>query len=407
MNFLFLHQNFPAQFRHIAAALAGDVRHTVVGLGESENVKVNPKVHPHLNVFGYPAPPAVNPSTHHYIQPFEHHIRRGQNVIRALNTISQSGFIPDVVVGHSGWGETMFVRDIYPQARIVDYCEFFYQPKGSDVNFDAEFPTQVDDIFRVRVKNSTQWMNLLDCDLGISPTHWQRSTYPSLIQEKIHVIHEGIHTHVVTPNANAHIRVGHQDFKAGDEILTYVARNLEPYRGFHVFMRSLPEILERRPNARVLIVGGDQVSYGAPLPNGQSYKDKYMQALNGRLDTSRVHFLGRVSYADFIKVLQVSAAHVYLTYPFVLSWSMLEAMSAGCLVIGSSTPPVQEVIEHQRNGLLVDFFDSAQLAHTVCEALAHPLRYAALRAQARQTIIERFDLTTHCLPQWINLLENC
>lgn len=404
MKFLFLHQNFPGQFRHVAAALASDPRHTVVGMGEADNVKHYPKVHPQLNVIGYPSPPPVNPHTHHYIQPFEQHIRRGQNVIRALNTLSQNGFIPDVIVGHSGWGETMFVRDIYPNARIIDYCEFFYQPKGSDVNFDPEFPTQVDDIFRVRVKNSTQWMNLLDCDVGISPTQWQRSTYPALVQDKIQVIHEGIHTDVACPNANADLQIGSHTFRAGEEILTYVARNLEPYRGFHIFMRSLPELLRRRPHARVLIVGGDLVSYGAPLASGQTYRQKYLQELQGQIDLSRVHFLGRIGYGDFIKVLQVSRAHIYLTYPFVLSWSMLEAMSAGCLVIGSQTAPVHEVIEHQRNGLLVNFFDVQQLADTACEALAHPEACVSLRQQARQTVLDRYDLRSRCLPQWLDLL---
>jgi glycosyltransferase involved in cell wall biosynthesis len=199
--------------------------------------------------------------------------------------------------------------------------------------------------------------------------------------------------------------VNGRTLRAGDEVITFVNRNLEPYRGYHVFMRALPEMLRCRPDAVALIVGADGVSYGAAAPHGKTWKQIFLDEVKDRLDTSRVFFLGRLAYADYLKVLQVSACHVYLTYPFVLGWSCIEALSAGCLVVGSRTRPVEEVIEHERNGLLVDFFDVAGLADTVVHCLARREHYAHLRAAARETAVQRYDLATICLPEQLRLIE--
>jgi glycosyltransferase involved in cell wall biosynthesis len=223
----------------------------------------------------------------------------------------------------------------------------------------------------------------------------------------LRVIHEGIDTRVVAPNAEARLKLPNleRELSSGDEVLTYVARNLEPYRGFVSFMKALPAILERRPQAQVLIVGGDDVSYGQRLPPGKTYREELIKELGDSLDLSRVHFLGKVPYPIFLKVLQISRAHVYLTYPFVLSWSMLEAMSAGCLVIGSRTPPVQEVLRHQDNGLLVDFFAISEIADAIVDALANPSAYQAVRARARRTVIDGYDLQSVTLPAQLRLLR--
>jgi glycosyltransferase involved in cell wall biosynthesis len=224
----------------------------------------------------------------------------------------------------------------------------------------------------------------------------------------LNVIHEGVDSTVARPDPTARLILANEsrvEFKAGDEIVTYVARNLEPYRGFPSFMRSLPKILAARPNARVLIVGGDEVSYGARLPQGESYKKRLLAELGDSLDLSRVHFLGKIPYGAFIKVLQVSRVHVYLTYPFVLSWSMLEAMSAGCLIVGSRTQPVQEVLHHGANGLLVDFFSPDEIADRVTAALEDRLAFESLRQNARQTVLDRYDLRSVCLPAHLRLLN--
>ena len=225
----------------------------------------------------------------------------------------------------------------------------------------------------------------------------------------LRIIHDGIDTALVQPNPAATLTAPAADgtlvsLQAGDEIVTYVARNLEPYRGFPSFMRSLPKVLGARPQARILIVGGDEVSYGTAPGDGRTWRQQLLGELQGSLDLSRVHFLGRVPYPLFLKVLQVSAAHVYLTYPFVLSWSMLEAMAAGCLVIGSRTAPVEEVIRDGENGLLVDFFKPEELAGKVIAALEAPGDFAAVRRNARQTVIEKYDLKRVCLPGQLNLI---
>ncbi len=405
MKFLFIHQNFPGQFLHVVQALADNPAHEVWAMGEARNMQGRPSLHSRLRTVAYQAELPDNSATHHYLRDHEQHVRRGQIVARALLQLQQGGFYPDVIVAHPGWGEGLFVKDIYPRSRYLAYLEFFYHGQGADVGFDPEFPCQLDDLARVRVKNNTQLLTLVACDEGLAPTQWQKSRYPQAFHDKIRCVHDGIDCQRLRPDAEASFTWQGQDFQAGQPIVTFVARNLEPYRGFHSFVRALPRLQALYPEAQVLMVGGDGVSYGRRLPPGESYKARYCQALQGQVDWSRVHFLGRIPYSDYVRVLQVSAAHVYLTYPFVLSWSMLEAMAAGCLLVASATPPVQELIQHGQNGLLVDFFQPEALAETVAHVLRTPEAYQGLRQQARATIQNHYDLQQHCLPQWLAWLQ--
>jgi glycosyltransferase involved in cell wall biosynthesis len=244
-------------------------------------------------------------------------------------------------------------------------------------------------------------------DRGLSPTFWQKALYPIWAQQRIDVLLDGIDTDTVRPDCLAALTLAGTNVKisAGQEVVTFVSRNLEPYRGVHIFMRCLPEILSKRPNAKIIIVGGEDKGYG-PLPaNGRSWLRMMMDEVGGQLDLSRVIFVGQVEYGAYLSILQTSAVHVYLTYPFILSWSIMEAMSAGCLVVASGTAPVREVIEHGVNGLLVDFFDTSALAAAVTNALAEPSAYAHLRSNARKTIVERYGLHSVCLPRQIELIE--
>ncbi|MES2538793.1 MAG: glycosyltransferase family 4 protein [Pseudomonadota bacterium] len=405
MKFLLVHQNFPGQFRHLAKALADDPAHQVIGIGDAGNLEGRAPLHPGIKVFSYRPHGRGRKDTHHYLRDFEGHVRRGQSVVRAALSLKEQGFRPDVVLAHPGWGEALFLRDVFPDARHIDYFEFYYHGADGDVGFDPEFPATLDDRLKVRVKNSTQLHSLVACDQGWSPTEWQKQRFPAEFHSRIRVIHEGVDTQAIGPDAGAWIDAGARRFHAGDEVVTYVARNLEPYRGFHVFMRALPALLAQRPDAHVLIVGGDEVSYGRRLPDGQTYRQLYCEELGDRVDWPRVHFLGKLPYAAYLKVLQVSAAHVYLTYPFVLSWSMLEAMAAGCALVASATSPVQEVVRDGENGLLVDFFDGEGLARSVAEVLARPENFRAMRERARRTVVDDYDLRTHCLPRLLEMLE--
>jgi len=405
MKILFVHQNFPAQYRWLAETLAQDKRCQVMALGDASNLKQRGKI-PRISLAGYASPPSASARTHHYVRPLEGAVRRGQAVVRACLELRKRGFVPDIVYAHPGWGEALFLKDVYPDARLTLYCEFYYRAQGADVGFDPEFPATLDDLCRVRIKNSASLLSLEAADSGISPTQWQRNAFPALFRDRITVVHEGVDTDLVRPDPRAEVVLAGKGvtLTAKDEVVTYIARNLEPYRGFHIFMRALPEIQRRRPRAHVLIVGADGVSYGTPLPKGQTYKKKYLDEVGSRLDLSRIHFLGQVPYKTLLRIYQISSAHVYLTYPFVLSWSILEAMAAGCTVIASRTPPVEEVIADGENGLLVDFFSPDEIATRVDEVLGRSRETAKMRERARKTVVGGFDLRRVCLPRQLELL---
>jgi glycosyltransferase involved in cell wall biosynthesis len=335
-------------------------------------------------------------------------VLNAQEVARIAIDLRTAGFYPDVMLGHNGWGEIWYLKDIFPNAPLIGYFEFFYRLQGADVAFDPADPVTPDTAPRLRTKNLGNLLALDTADLGQTPTQWQKSVYPRRYHPILHVIHEGIDSQVVTPDPTARVKITADgpEIAAGDEIVTYVARNLEPYRGFPTFMRSLPAILTARPKARVLIVGGDEVSYGSRPTGPLNFREQMLAELKGSLDLSRVHFLGKIPYPAFVKVLQVSRVHVYLTYPFVLSWSMLEAMSAGCLIVGSRTQPVEEVIHHAGNGVLVDFFSHAEVSQRVIEALEDRRGHDSIRQNARQTIVDQYDLRTVCLPAHLRLLAS-
>ena len=388
MRYLFVHQNFPGQYRHLAAHYASQKQNQVVAIGEKANLLRQPRL-PRVNVFGYEV--QEQPS-----DPFEapvlKAIRRGKRVAGGALQLKRQGFEPDVIFAHLGWGEALFLKDVFPKAKMLLYCEFFYRSSGSDMAFDPEFPVNGEKILRLRVMNAPLLMSLDVSDWGMAPTHWQHKQFPAGYASRMTVVHDGIDTDVVAPGKGAR----------DEELITYVARNLEPYRGFHIFMRAIPEIQKRRPNARIVIVGGDEVSYSPRLPPGQTYRERMLREIEGKADLSRVQFLGKLPYRQYVELLQKSSVHVYLTYPFVLSWSLLEAMSAGCLVVGSRTAPVEEVMRDGENGLLVDFFSPEGIAARVDQALSMDSRL--IRQRARATVIEDFDLKRVCLPAQLGMV---
>ena len=403
MKLLFVHQNFPGQYLHLARHLSAIPGNEIVFITQRQDAAL-----PGIRNLVYRPHRKVTPGQHHYLADTEAGLLNAQAVVRIALDLKASGFVPDVMLGHNGWGEIWFLKDVFPHTPLIGYFEFFYRFLGADVGFDPSEPRLFDTAPRVRTKNLGNLIGLDAADFGQTPTQWQRSLYPAAYQSKLQVTHEGIDTGLVVPDADARIKLADAGIERGrdDEVVTYVARNLEPYRGFYSLMRSLPAILEQRPHAHVIIVGGDEVSYGHHLPQGQTHKQQMLAELGSALDRTRVHFLGKVPYSTYLKVLQVSSVHVYLTFPFVLSWSMLEAMSAGCLLVASRTAPVEEVVRDGENGFLVDFHSPAEIAAKVADALAAGREgFASIRENARRTIVEQYDLKTICLPEQLRLLE--
>jgi glycosyltransferase involved in cell wall biosynthesis len=401
---LFLHQNFPGQFRHVASALQQQPGNQLLALVPAGHT--GPKI---IRTREYPFDPRQARTNFPLAGRYTDRVARGAAAVAVMRKLRAEGFAPDLVIGHCGWGETLFVRDVWPDCRILLHAEFFYRAQDSDVDFDPEFPPPDVESLRLemRTRNSTTIIGLLDADRGITPTAWQASLFPEKLRTNITVLHEGIDTDVIRPSPAASVALDASglELRPGDEVVTFVNRDLEQYRGYHIFMRALPRILERRPKARAIIVGGNGVSYGAAAPAGKSWREIFFHEVRDRLDTRRVHFVGRVPHQTLLGLMQVSAAHVYLTYPFVLSWSMLEAMSAGALVVGSRTPPVEEIITHGTNGILCDFFDVNGVADAVIDALTDQARYQPLRDAARRSVVERYDLKGVCLPAWLALCQ--
>lgn len=410
MKILFIHQNFPGQFKFLAPALAGRGHH-VTALSTKEKKAC---IRQGVRIIPYGIARGSSRDVHPWLSDFETKVIRGQACFQAAKQMAASGYSPDLIISHPGWGESLFLKELWPAARLRIYCEFYYHAEGTDVGFDPEFPSSGPEAFcRLKMKNLNNLVHMEMAEAGLSPTRWQASTFPQPFRSKISVIHDGIDTRILKPSHEARLTLTTSGgssvaLSRNDEVITFVNRNLEPYRGYHTFMRSLPGILERRKEARILIVGGDDVSYGAKPPAGLTWKTKYIREVRPRIsdsDWQRVHFLGQIPYREFIRLLQISSVHVYLTYPFVLSWSLLEAMACGCAIVASDTAPLQEVIDPGHNGLLFDFFDPASLTEHVANLADNKKLQERLGRNARQFAVEHYDLMSVTLPQQIEWVE--
>lgn len=410
MKILFIHQNFPAQFKYLAPALAARGHEiTVISMRTPSEV-----VNPSIRWYVYQPERASTPSIHPWVADFETKVIRSEACFHVMSKLCKQGYIPDLVVAHPGWGESLFVKEVWKDTKLYLYCEMFYRSSASDIDFDPEFMN--DDIrnaCRIKLKNTHNILNFEIADAGISPTFWQADTFPDSFRRRITVIHDGIATDTLQPRDNSTLDVVTLDgirlnLSRGDKVVTFVSRNLEPYRGYHHFTRALPRILKSNPDVKVVLIGGSEVSYGPRSKDGKSWKDIFRDEIAGKLsknEWARVHYLGNVSYEQFVRTLQISRVHVYLTYPFVLSWSVLEAMSIGCAVVASDTAPVREVVMDEQNGCLVNFFDSGALAEKVTEILRDEVKQRRLGSCARKLVQERYDLKTVCLPRQIEWIE--
>lgn len=379
LDVLFIHQNFPGQFRHLAAHLARrpGIRVRAISRDHAPGLAG-------ISLHRYRPHRRASAETHPYARTFEEGVLHGQQVLRLLLKLQQEGYRPGIVIAHPGWGESLFVGQAFPGVPLIHFCEYYYGRPGADAGFDSEFPLTMHGAATIHSRNAMHLLNLENCTLGITPTQWQYSLHPAAYRPKLRVIHEGIDTEHLGPDPEARLALPDgRELKPGDPVVTYVARNLEPYRGFHRFMRALPGLLAAHSTCQVVVIGGDAVSYGSKPKDAPNWRAKLLR--ENPVDPSRVHFLGKVDYATYRKALQVSAAHVYLTYPFVLSWSLLEALACGCLVIASDTAAVREVVRHGDNGMLVDFFDGDALVECTLRAIDNQQSHGELRKRAQQS----------------------
>jgi glycosyltransferase involved in cell wall biosynthesis len=381
VKFVFVHQNFPGQFLHIVQHLAKSQQHEIVFITEpSENLIPGVRKVPYLR------PPGPKVETHIAARELDGGVRRAEAVARTAQNLKSLGLEADMIIGHHGWGEMLNLRDVWPKAAMLGYLEFFYHPDCFDVGFDPEFPIEPSDFPRIRAKNA---INHIALDLGgegQTPTRYQLSTYPDWAQKSINLVWEGVNLDRCKPDAKARhatLKIGDMTIRPTDKLVTYVARDLEPYRGFHLMMRTLPHLLRARKDIKVVLVGGDGISYGTGPAQGGTWRECMMQEVGDKIDLKRVVFPGRLDYNTYLAMMQRSDAHVYLTYPFVASWSLREALAIGCAVVGSDTPTVSEFIADRENGILASFFDPPALARTVLEVLEDKKLDAKLRTNAR------------------------
>lgn len=398
---LFIHQNFPGQYPHLARqflAWGCDVKALAITGRGIAGVDMRRYTVPEGGALLPPSDP---------VSDIEVKTRRALACATAMRRLAGEGFEPDLILAHPGWGESLFCKDVWPGVPLVAYGEFYYGADGSDHGFDPEFSrVTVDSRIRLRLRNTALLHAYQAADLIMCPTEWQRSCLPPDVQHKVRVVFDGIDTAVVKPRAGASVRLGRVDkpVTRKDSVLTFINRNLEPYRGFHVFMRALPEIQRRNPGTRCVIVGENSVSYGSPPRDHKTWREAMLAEVGGRIDTSRLHFVGRIGYPDYVQLLQVSTCHVYMTYPFVLSWSCIESLAAGCRVVASDTQPVRDAITDGENGLLFPFFDREALVATVTRVLENPHGFDRLAARAIERAKRDFDLETVCKPRQLEAL---
>ena len=397
MNILFVHRNFPAQFKYFAQELAKDHRNKVVFVTNNTNTKTFGRI----TKVEYKLKRKVPDDCHRYLKFYEEAIIHGQAAAEAIIRLQYQGFKPDIIYGHS-WGPSMFVKDIFPDVPYIAHLEWYYNPTDSDVDFRGN-ELDIDARACLSCKNSHILQDLVHCDYGISPTNWQKKQFPKIFHDKIKVIHEGIDTSICKPDNKAKFKVPNSKLTLTnkDEVLTYATRGMEEYRGFPEFMKAASILMKQRPELQVVIAGDNRVCYGRYLKN-DTWKDKMLRELE--FDETRLHFVGSLPYKDYIKLLQISSAHVYLTYPFVLSWSMMEAMSAGCPIIASNTPPVTEMMQDGYNGILTEFYDIDGIVEKVNNVINNPDDYTLIRKNARETIVQNYDLK-HLLQKQIEFLK--
>ena len=383
---LFVHNNFPGQFLDLATTLmARGV--PCCAIGESHAPGLG-----EMRMFRYRLPRGSTPGIFDLAVRAEADLIRARCAVEAARRLRDEGWDPAVIVGHPGWGETVLLDEIFPQARRVAFAEFFYHGRGADVGFDTEFlPFNEAAVFKAKAKNAVMALAYAEADAIVAPTEFQASLLPPSLRARTRVIHEGVDVAAIRPGPAAPFPLADgRQILPGTPVVTHINNKMEPLRGLHIFARALPRLLADVPQAQVLIFGAAEArAYGGSAPSGKTWRDVCFEGVS--YDPARVHFLGRTEHARMLAALRLSTAHVYYTYPFVLSWSLVEAMASGCYVIGSDTAPLHDAITDGVEGRLLPFFDVEALADALVAACRAPHAADAMRAAARERAVRAFD----------------
>lgn len=383
MNILLIHRSFPSQLKYPAMALGKDPNNLIMFLTNDNSNQMNG-----VQKIPYQIRKQKSPDGLVSIQDFEESVLHGEAAAELALQMKKQGIKPNIIIGHS-WGPTLFIKEIFPDVPFIGYFEWYNKYENSLADFDKK-PTLAEKA-AVKFSNSHILHDLIDCDAGISPTQWQKSQFPEKFQDKIEVIYDGIDTSFFKPEEGVKFSIPGKnlEFSAKDEIITYATRGLEPNRGFPQFMEAVDTLLKTRPNAHFIIAGKDEAYYGDKFQK-ISHKEKMLEKFD--IDLNRVHFVGQLSYFEYLKLLQITSVHTYLTKPFFLSWSCVEAMATECCIVASNTEPVKEVMTDNYNGLLVDFFDVDELIEKIEYALDNKDKMQNIRKNARKTVIEKYDI---------------
>ena len=402
INILFIHHDLAGQFIHLLHYLSKHKDYGVFGICCEKNNK-QAELELYQQLFSYKAKDLTKLTAHHYVTDLQRSVLNAQAVFNILQGCKKKGIHFDLAVSHLGWGESLYFKNVYPDTPLIGYAEFFFHAQGADAGFDPIYPVSQDFELQIKTLNAQLLLGMTECDALVTPTPWQKSLFPPLWQSQINVIHEGVDINICKPNENICFTLDNgQVLTKQDEVITYSARNLEPYRGFSIFLKAIERVCQLNPNCHIIITGGDEVSYSPKLPEGECYRENYLKTVCLPMD--RVHFLGTVSYQTHIQLLQLSSVHIYLTYPFVLSWSFIEAMACGCVIIASDTCPVMDVLENNSNGIAVNFFDDQQISSEIIAVLNHPQRKKYLGIMARQKI-QRYYQHQFSINQYLQLFQ--
>lgn len=408
MHILFLHGNYPAQFHLQARILAADPRHRVVFATEREEVP-REQIFPGLELLTLKPHRPPSQAIHPYLVAHEEAVLLGQAVVRQLMTLKDQGFLPRLVVFHAGRGLGLFLRTLLPEATLVAYCEWYFKPADLPWLWGA---APLDSVLRIGLRNQVLLQELVEADLAITPTDWQRRQFPTALQPRLEVVFDGVDTSFFQPAdaaaPAAPLRLqpegGATALEIGPEaiVLSYTTRGMEPLRGFPEFMRALPGLLAAFPALQVVIAGRDRQAYSYAAPShGGSWKEHLLAELGPFPGRERVHFTGLIPYGQLRALLQRTDLHVYLSRPYVTSWSLFQAAACGAPIAMNSGPATTDVLPQAAFATL-NLDEPGGIEPALRAALERSLRQ---RRQQRASLLPEPFALPSCQARWQELVN--